>query len=68
VTAAELDACRKLTATLAARLALRGIVLRTTEDDLGRPCYVASLGAMTKRFGDLGELKVWVDQVDGQRG
>ncbi len=53
--------------TLRARCALLGIVLAITENDHGRPLYVASRWAMTKAFSSLEEVGAWLSEVEGGR-
>ena len=50
-------------ATVQARAALAGIVLAATEDDHGRPLFVASRWAMTKAFCSLDEVEAWMDDI-----
>ena len=49
--------------TLRARCALLGIVLAITENDHGRPLYVATRWAMTKAFSSLDQVGQWLDQI-----
>lgn len=51
---------RKRFETARARAALRGIALHAIEDDHGSPLYVASIHALTRQFGDLGEVEAWL--------
>lgn len=54
--------------TLRARCALLGIVLTDTEDDHGRPLFVATRWAMTRAFSNLDEVGQWLDQIgEGDR-
>jgi hypothetical protein len=50
-------------ATAQARSALAGIVLAATEDDHGRPLFVASRLAMIKAFCNLDEVGAWLDDI-----
>lgn len=58
--------CDKLTATLKARAALRGIVLVESSDDRGRPEYIATWNAMVKAFDSLDAVNAWLDRVEGR--
>ncbi len=49
--------------TLRARCALLGIVLTVTDDDHGRPLYVATRWAMTKAFSSLDDVADWLDSI-----
>lgn len=51
--------------TLRARCALLGIVLTVTDDDHGRPLYVATRWAMTKAFSSLDDVAGWLDSIGG---
>lgn len=53
--------------TLRARCALLGIVLAITENDHGRPLYVATRWAMTKTFSSLEEVGAWLSEIEGGR-
>ncbi len=53
--------------TLRARCALLGIVLAITENDHGRPLYVATRWAMTKAFSSLEEVGALLSEVEGGR-
>ena len=61
----EIDAKRE--ATLRARLALRGVLLRRIEGDDGRPRWIAIQHGLTRSFATQDELALWVDLVDGKR-
>lgn len=49
--------------TIRARCALLGIVLVVTDDDQGKPLYVATRWAMTKAFSSLDQVGQWLDQI-----
>lgn len=49
--------------TLRARCALLGIVLTDTEDDHGKPLYVATRWAMTRAFASLKDLEDWLASI-----
>jgi hypothetical protein len=51
--------------TIRARCALLGIVLVVTDDDHGKPLYVATRWAMTKAFSSLDQVGQWLDQIGG---
>jgi len=57
----------KVLNTIRARCAMLGIVLAVTEDDHGRPLYVATRWAMTKAFSCLEEVSAWLSGIEGRR-
>lgn len=52
--------------TIRARCALAGITLHVTEDDLGKPLFIASRWAMTRSFSSAEEVEAWLARVTGQ--